>query len=597
MSLIDRRTKLKARRIFRKQKRKAEEVGEQADQNFNRLFFRRFDRLQAVRRFVAVWVVLVLMLGLGALWQVRALDKYYLESTPIAGGVYREGIIGTFTNSNPMFATSAVDTSVSKLIYSGLFKISPQGEVLGDLAASIDTDDRGSIYTVKLRDNIYWQDGEKFDSDDVIFTYKAIQNPATKSSLRSSWTGVKITAPDKSTVVFTLPNPFSSFPYALTNGIVPEHILGELDLEDLRSSKFNTVAPLGTGQFKQTALEVSGADKENRQERIALAKNDGYYGEKPGPNSVVIRSYVDEEKMIKDFEDKVIQSMVGLTSVSDNLKDQEFVDLQQSTLTSSVMVFMNNSNEILSDKKIRQALIHSTNVQDIRKSLGYDAVSADSPFLKSQFAYDPEIVQLSYDPVKAEALFDETGWVKGEDGMRNKDGSKLTLRLVSQSLSEYASIAQKLQEEWGKVGVHVEAVLQPEEEIQSSALIRHDYDVLLYGISIGYDPDVFAYWHSSQSDPNSSNLNLSEYSNGIADTALEAGRTRVDESLRKVKYAPFLTQWREDAPAIALYQPRFVMVTRGTFEGFNSEFMSSATDRYWSISEWKIRNDELVKQN
>jgi peptide/nickel transport system substrate-binding protein len=597
MSLIDRRTKLKARRIFRKQKRKAEEVGEHADQNINKLFFRRFDRLQAVRRFVAVWTVLVLMLGLGALWQVRALDKFYLESTPVAGGVYREGIIGTFTNSNPMFATSSVDTSVSKLIYSGLFKVSPRGDILGDLATSIDVDERGSVYTVKLKDNIYWQDGEKFNAEDVVYTYKTIQNPATKSPLRSSWSGVRVTSPDENTVVFTLPNPFSSFPYALTNGIVPEHILGDLDLEDLRSSKFNTVSPVGTGQFKQSALEVSGADKENRQERIALSKNDGYYGEKPGPNSIVIRSYIDEEKMIKDFDDKIIQSMVGLTSVSDSLKEQEFVDLQESTLTSSVMVFLNNSNAILKDKKIRQALVQSTNTQDIRQGLGYDTVSVDSPFLKNQFAYNPEIVQLSYDPAKAEAILDEVGWVKGEDGIRYKDDKKLSLRLVSQSLSEYAAITQKLQEEWGKVGVHVDAVLQPEEEIQSSALIRHDYDVLLYGISIGYDPDVFAYWHSSQSDPNSSNLNLSEYVNEISDIALEAGRTRIDESLRKVKYAPFLSQWKEDAPAIALYQPRFVMVTRGVFEGFSSEFMSSATDRYWSISDWKIRNDELVKQN
>jgi len=89
---------------------------------------------------------------------------------------------------------------------------------------------------------------------------------------------------------------------------------------------------------------------------------------------------------------------------------------------------------------------------------------------------------------------------------------------------------------------------------------------------------------------------LSEFKNDISDDALEAGRTRIDEDLRKVKYAPFLSQWKEEAPAIALYQPRFVMVTRGTFEGFDSEFMSTSTDRYWSISDWKIRNSEQVKQ-
>jgi peptide/nickel transport system substrate-binding protein len=596
MPIIDRRTKLKARRLLRKQRRKAEEVSEQADQNINKLVFKRFDRLVNVRRFISVWIALVLLLGFGALWQVRALDKYYLETTPVAGGVYREGIIGSFTNANPLFATSSVDTSVSKLVFSGLFKVSPLGEVVGDLATSYEVNDRGSVYTVKLKENVYWHDGEKFDAEDVVYTYSAIQNPATRSPLRSSWSGVQVTLTDSYTVVFTLPNPFSSFPYALVNGIVPSHILSGVENEDLRSSKFNTIESIGTGAFKLSAIEVSGVQREERQERIALTRNDGYFGDLPGINSVVIRTYNDEESMILDFKDKVIQSMVGLTSISDKLLDEETVKLQQAPLTSSVMLFFNNSNEFLKDKILRQALTYATNTSALRSSIGYSPVPADSPFLKNQFAYNEEITQLPYDSEAAKAKFEEAGWLVGEDGIRQKDGKKLRLRLVSQSLSEYSAITQKLQEEWGKLGVSIDAILQPEEDIQSNALARHDYDIFLYGISIGYDPDVFAYWHSSQTDPNSSSLNLSEYKNEIADEALEAGRTRIDETLRKVKYNPFLSQWREDAPAIAIYQPRFVMVTRGTFEGFHNAYMSTATDRYWSISNWKIRNSETVKQ-
>jgi len=260
------------------------------------------------------------------------------------------------------------------------------------------------------------------------------------------------------------------------------------------------------------------------------------------------------------------------------------------------MVFLNNSNPILADTKVRQALTHATNVQDIRDLLNFQPVRSDSPFLKSQFAYNPEIVQLPYDPVKAKALLDEAGWIVGSDGIRAKDGTPLALRFVSQSLSDYAAIAQVLQKEWAELGVEIEAILQPEADIQSGALIRHDYDVLLYGVSIGYDPDVFAYWHSSQNDPNAqTRLNLSEYENDTADEALEAGRTRVDTELRKVKYEPFLKAWRDDAPAIALYQPRFTMLVRGTFEGFNTGQLKQPVDRYRSISNWKIRNDQIIK--
>jgi len=595
MSLIDRKTKLKARRVIRRQKRLAESVSVQADEELNRLFFRRFGRLHVVRRFVIVWTVLVLLLGIGALWQVRGMNSFYLATSPIDGGVYREGIIGTFTNANPLFATTSVDTSVSKLIFSGLFKISVSSELVGDLAEKLDVDSRGITYTVTLRDGIYWQDGEKFTADDVVFTYKTIQNPAARSPLRSNWQGVKVTKTDEKTVVFTLPGPLSSFSYSLVNGIVPEHILGSVDSEDLRSSNFNTVKPIGTGMFQLKTLEVSGVEIDSRQERIALVRNDGYFGKKPGLDSVVIRSYRDEDTMIKDFDRQVIKSMVGLNSVPDTLQNQELTTLQQAPLTSTVMIFLNNSSKLLQDKKLRQALLYATDSDSIRKSLSYNAVASDSPFLKSQFAYNPEIVQLPYDTVKATALLDELGWKIGEDGIRAKDGVKLSLKFVSQSLSEYASITQKLQQEWSSLGIRIEAILQPEADIQVNALARHDYDVFLYGISVGYDPDVFAYWHSSQADPNSSSLNLSEYKDGASDVALEAGRTRLDKQLRKVKYQPFLEHWREDAPAKALYQPRFFMVTRGTFVGFESGYMSSATDRYRSIADWKIRNADLVK--
>jgi peptide/nickel transport system substrate-binding protein len=288
--------------------------------------------------------------------------------------------------------------------------------------------------------------------------------------------------------------------------------------------------------------------------------------------------------------------MVGLTSVSDRKLDQENVSLVSAPLTSSVMVFLNNSNKILSDKIVRRALVQATNVEVIRNELGFNAVPSNSPMLRSQFAYNPDIVQLKYDVDAAKKALDEAGWVMGEDGIRAKDGVQMSFRLVSQSLSEYASISQKIQQQWQEIGVKVDALLQPEEDIQSGAISRHDYDVLLYGISIGYDPDVFAYWHSSQANPNApTRLNLSEYKSDIADEALEAGRTRTDEELRKVKYEPFLKAWRDDAPAIALYQPRFFMVVRGTFEGFESGQLSSATDRYWSMSDWKIRNAQVVK--
>lgn len=596
MSVIDPRTRLKVRRVLRRQKRQLETVTAQADDDIDRHVLRRFGNLMAVRRFVLVWSVFLVLLGIGALWQVRAMDKHYLTTAPASGGTYREGIIGSLTNLNPLFATTSVDSAAARLIFSGLFKVAPSGKIVGDLAKSYSVSENEKVYTVKFKEGVRWHDGTDFSVDDVVFTYKSIQNADVRSPLYESWRGIGVKKIDDTTVEFTIPNTLSSFPYALTNGIVPRHLLAGVAAADLRSATFNNTKPVGTGPYKFTTLEIVGNNAENRQERLALAKNEDYFEPMQGPDNVVLQAYPNQEAMIEDFEARAIQSMVGLSSLPEEYAADESVKLVSVPLASAVMAFFNNSSPMLTDAKVRMALVQSVRTDELRGLLGYSAVAVDSPFLKSHFSYDPDITQQPFDPVNAAKLLDEAGWLQQTDGGRTKDGKPLKIRLVSQSLSEYAAIAQRLQQNWKEAGLDVEVILQPEEDIQSGAIARHDYDVLLYGISIGHDPDVFAYWHSSQMDPNApTRLNLSEYKNDVADEALEAGRTRSDPSLRKVKYKPFLEVWRNDAPALAIYQPRFLMIVRGTFEGFEDGQLNIPTDRFFSIGSWKIRNAVVVK--
>jgi peptide/nickel transport system substrate-binding protein len=595
MPIINRRARLKARRIFRRQKRQAENVVAVADENVERLFLKRLHRLFAVKRFVFFWIVFVVFLGFSSVWQLQALDKFYLTSRPTAGGVYREGILGSFNNANPLFVSSPVDASVSELLFSGLFKQAPNGDLKPELALDVIIDETGRQYDVTLRDDVLWHDGARFSADDVVFTYQTIQNPNVKSSIRNNWVGVTVEKVDEFQVRFLLPSALSSFQYSLVNGIVPKHVLSEIDPEDLRSSNFNTVEPVGTGPFKMRRLEVLGNDLETRRERIALQQNPTYFKGKVALDGIVVQSYRSEEAMVQDFQEQSIQAMVGLNSVPDFIAEDENIRLLEAPLTSAVMVFFNTSTPILQDVAVRKALVRATDVEAVRGSLGFEAIAVDSPFLKNHFAYNPENVQFPYDPLVAQQELEAAGWVLNENGVRVKDGVELRIRLVSQSLSEYASIAQRLQRDWGLVGVQVEAVLQPEQDIQLNAISRHDYDALLYGIAIGYDPDVFAFWHSSQAPVTAqSRLNLSEFSNAIADEALEAGRTRIDEELRRVKYDPFLSVWRDEAPAIGLYQPRFVMVVRGTLDGFEGGQFTRAVNRFYAVENWKVRNSQEV---
>ncbi|HSH55246.1 MAG TPA: hypothetical protein VK983_00310, partial [Candidatus Limnocylindrales bacterium] len=108
------------RRKLRKRQQQVGEIGEQAESLIERQFFKRLDRLAAVRRFVAGWLLFFVLVCGVLVGQIRALDKQFRSLQPIPGGLYTEGIVGDFTNANPLYASSKVDESVSKLLFAGL---------------------------------------------------------------------------------------------------------------------------------------------------------------------------------------------------------------------------------------------------------------------------------------------------------------------------------------------------------------------------------------------------------------------------------------------------------------------------------------------
>ena len=90
--------------------------------------------------------------------------------------------------------------------------------------------------------------------------------------------------------------------------------------------------------------------------------------------------------------------------------------------------------------------------------------------------------------------------------------------------------------------------------------------------------------------------NLSEYKNTEADTALSAGRTRLDPVLRRVKYAPFLAAWQTDVPAVGLYQPRDLYITNGTVFGLTTSNINSSADRYNNVNNWEIVEAKVTEK-
>lgn len=588
--------RLQVRRLVRKQQRQATLVTKQTDRSIERHFFGRLDRLVKIRRFVAAWVLLfVLLIGVVAA-QNSALSGYYQTARPVPGGIFREGIVGTFTNANPVYATNDVDLAVSRLIFAGLFKYDKRNHVIGDLAQSWQVDKTGQIYTVQLRRNLTWQDGKPVTARDVVFTYDAIQNPDAESPLRANWVGIKTEATGDHTVVFTLPNPLSSFVYSLTNGIVPAHLLQDIPMAGLRSASFNTQYPVGAGPFRWHDIKVSGHNPSDAQESIGLLPFADYWAGQPKLRTFTVRAFAREQDMVEAYKSNQLNAMAGLQQLPRGMDEQTRRNSHSFSVTAANMVFFRISAGALKDKTVRRALVLSSRPAEIIAQLGYLAPRVNEPILASQFAYNPKYAQVTDKLATAMSQLDKAGWYVGKDGVRAKNKQRLSFNLVAADTPEQRMVTEQLKGQWLELGAEVKVSLRDDESFHT-ALVNHDYDAVLYGITIGADPDVFVYWDSSQNDIRAANrLNLSEYDSDAADVALEAGRTRTGESLRRIKYEGFLKAWQDDAPALGLYQPRFLYVSRGPIYGLDQLTLNTATERYNNVSNWMIRTAEVTNQ-
>ena len=592
--MFNRSTRLRLRRVFRRRQRQVEAASQAAEAQLDKNFIARLDRLWAVKHFVLGWLLICAVLIIGAVLQILALSGYYQTLKPISGGSYNEGIIGTYSNASPLYATGAVDTSVSHLIFSGLFTYNDQNQLVGDLANNYTVDQTGKHYTVTLRPNLTWQDGQPLTAADVAFTYHLIQNPDAQSPFISSWQGITVTAVNASTISFDLPTILSSFPYSLTNGIVPEHLLNTVPMNQLRSSDFNTTKPVGSGPFAWKAIQIIGTNPSTSTTLLDLKPFTNYHTGAPKLGDYVVKVYTDSSQMVRAFQKREINGMSGLDEVPAQLQGKSDTYAYSFPLSAATMTFFKTTTGVLSDGQVRQALIKGTNTQSIINSLGYTTLPVKEPLLLSQLGFDSKYTQSSFDPIAAGSQLTADGWVPGSDGMRSKAGQALTFRIYAQDTPENQAVLHELSQQWRKIGVDAIGVPQSSTDFQTT-LQFHTYDALLYGISIGVDPDVFAYWDSSQADIRASpRLNFSEYKSSIADTSLEAGRTRSDEALRVIKYKPFLQAWQSDAPALGLYQPRYLYITNQHIAGLNLRTLNNDFDRYNSVSNWEIRTARIT---
>jgi len=206
-------------------------------------------------------------------WITVFLSRHY-ERAPKIGGEYIEGLIGQPKYINPIFSTTNdIDADIVELVYAGLFKYGKDGTIEPELAESYKLSADKKTYTIKLKPNLKWPDGQPIISQDVLYTFETVQNPEVGSPLLAAIQGVKIEVIDDLTISFTLKESFSPFLGVLTTGILPNHLWSEIPPASIKLAKLNS-QPIGAGAWKFSRLIK---DEGGNIQTLTLAPNDLYY--------------------------------------------------------------------------------------------------------------------------------------------------------------------------------------------------------------------------------------------------------------------------------------------------------------------------------
>jgi len=494
---------------------------------------------------------------------------HYTIGVPDNGGSFTEGAVGEPRLINPLLSQSNdVDRDLVSLVYSGLMKYNEEGKLIPDLAKSYEVSSDGLNYTIYLRDNAFWHDGEPVTTDDVEFTIQMAQNPDYGSSQRVNWQGVEIEKVNEETIIFKLREKYAQFVNNFTLKILPKHSWQDIKPINFGLSELN-LKPVGSGPYKFAKLKK---DTLGRVREYELEANQKFYLGRPHIDKIGFKFFDSEDAMIDAYNKNDIEN-ISFVSGS-NLKKLKFK--RRLTITELKMpryfgVFFNqDQSKNLADKNIRVALNHATDKNElISKILENKGEIVSSPMIGSILDINNDTKTYLFDIEQAKNLLKE----------------EVDLKLTTSTWPELVALANALKEQWIKVGINIEIEILSVSELQRTIKERN-YEMLLFGEILTLDPDPFTLWHSSQRrDPG---LNLALYNNKTVDTLLEEARKTLNPLERAQKYDEFQKIVIEDAPAVFLYNSYHLYGQTKDIKGFESKLISMPSDRFANIEKWYI---------
>ena len=518
----------------------------------------------------------------------------FTKPVPTEGGVYTEGIVGEPTHINPILAQAMeVDADMVQLVYSSLFSYDDTGKLRPSLAEGYELLEDGKKYAVKIRPGVKWHDGQDLTADDVLFTFRTIQDASYRSPLRANWQGVEVSKDDNLTVVFSLKKAYFDFLENLTVGIVPKHVWDSIAPEKFSLTDVN-LNPIGSGPFRVENLKKDSNGTILSYELRAFPQ---YFEGTPFLQKIVLYFYGSEEEMLSAYRRREILAASNVTPETfprdlRERKDTVIHDIVQPRVFS---VFLNEKkNAALAEEPVRRALALATDRDAlVRDVLGGHGAAAYSLFSPSTGAYSSAGEVSAFNPEEAVRVLEDAGWKLNADGVREKGGVRLEFDIATPNWEELVKTAHMVENGWNKIGAHVTVTVLENVSDAQRAIRSREYAALLYGLATTFEPDPYSFWHSSQTGELEHNFAL--FSDKRADELLSGAREELNADARSGMYREFQEILATKVPAVFLYSPRYVYVQRKSVRGFSAQAINTPASRFQDVAHWYMSTKRVKK--
>jgi peptide/nickel transport system substrate-binding protein len=575
--------------------------------------------MSSVRRFATLGVALALSIGT----LVPAAHAQSSGKTIVLG--FSQEPDTFVAGEGNEYVTQVVDN----LVYSQLVVIDDVMHPIPDLAIEVPSLDNGDAVmvgegadqhletTFKLRQDAKFSDGTAFTADDVVFSWKMSLNPLWSASagndLETKYSDV--VAKDPHTVVFKMmsenqakaaglnqtgPVVHPFYLYGLPDVFIyPSKRMGPLvdfdpqhspKMADLLTSVYSR-QPVGTGPYTLEAWDAGV--------QMTFHARSDYFRGKPPIDNVIVRGFeAAKETLISQLQAGDIQTIGTETldvSDVDTVNALSGVKAYVRSGTTIEHIDLNQDNPILADKAVRHALMLGIDRNDlVTRTLSGQSTPADSMVPPISELFNPNTPKYAYDPAQAKSILDADGWTVGSDGVRAKNGQRLSLKYQSTGSALRKKVMPLVKDQLAVIGVEVNIDQLPAQAyfgingpLRSGSLEMAEYaDV---GSQDAGTDAVQKY--ASKNIPTSANSfagsNYTRWNNGTADALINTESTSLVPSVRSGSMNTLQLLMADELPTLPLFFRPNVSGASNRIANFKPEFASNGYT--WNIWEWDLK--------